>query len=129
MAAELAPPLALAVPVFAAAGGDGGGNTCLPWLLVMVGGLGTGLMEMPLEKVAGLPLPATILTVGDTSMNAGDTCSAGQANSGQHSMPVHQCLCSEGLAPPWALPLAQQHRTRHSECLWGYRQTSTCKPT
>ena len=73
---EPAPELALEVDVFAAAGGDGGGSTCLPWLLVMVGGLGTGLMAMPLEKVAGLPLPATILTVGDTSMNAGDTCSA-----------------------------------------------------
>ena len=72
--APVEPPLALAVPVLA--GGEGGGSTCLPWLLVMVGGLGTGLMAMPLEKVAGLPLPATILTVGDTSMNAGDTCAA-----------------------------------------------------
>ena len=90
MAAELVDPLlALAVPVFAAAGGDGGGNTCLPWLLVMVGGLGTGLMEMPLEKVAGLPLPATILTVGDTSMNAGDTCVATRRRF-QDSMPYHQ---------------------------------------
>ena len=78
MADELvvAPLLALEVDVLAEAGGDGGGYTCLPWLLVMVGGLGTGLMEMPLEKVAGLPLPATILTVGDTSMNTGDTCVA-----------------------------------------------------
>jgi len=26
--------------------------------------------------VAGLPLPATTLTVGDTSMNTGETCAA-----------------------------------------------------
>jgi len=67
-----------AVPVAPpeAVGAVGGALTTLPWLFVMTGGLGLGLMEMPLEKVAGLPLPATTLTVGDTSMNTGETCAA-----------------------------------------------------
>jgi hypothetical protein len=52
----------------------GDGRICLPRASVTTAGLGWALMAMPLEKVAGLPLPATTLTVGATSRKTGETC-------------------------------------------------------